>query len=194
MKRRLAMIGLLTAALVAAGLLVHPKPAVSHAAPARAQEPAVPVVVIVDNTEGTWNGITQAAQAWEATGRVRFRFRPDCTDVRHYCAVVDAYNQRDSGWVGLTSPLTDRLAHVQLNTEQKMSPGYEQAVVCHELGHVLGIDDPGPDAPRHVAGCIVGTDDRYYWSEPTDADKAELARVIANGGGDFGVFAWERDR
>lgn len=155
------------------------------AAPA-ATKPGEPVLTVVDNTGGQWYGVRAAAVAWSRTPYLRVRFAADC-DKPTYCVVLDAWSHQRSGWMGLATPLTPRIAHVQLNTsafeveydDTLTNDQLQQAIVCHELGHVIGLAHPAPaTGPRF--GCLANSDHQHTTPHPTEADKVLLRAAAAN--------------
>lgn len=151
------------------------------------------VVHVVDHTNGTWP-VKPAMRAWSKMRGVRFKSATDCTDIRRYCVIVDAWDHQASGWMGLTTYLTRRLSHVQLNDTAQYhyaagTRAQRRAIVCHELAHTLGA--PHPSESAGVWGCIANSDHAHTTPKPTRADRALLRQVMANPGGTWGAFQWQ---
>jgi hypothetical protein len=182
---------MVTAACAAVALSVTASDA--HAAPKRPE----PVLTVVDNTNGQWSGVRAAVRTWGAMPWVRMRPARTCDDAPGYCVVLDAYDHKDSGWMGLTTPLTARVAHIQLNTSGDYAarfgtdqPALRQAIVCHELAHALGIQHPLPTQGKR--GCMANSDHAHTAPGPTAADR-RLFRAAAREPwfSPFGMMQWE---
>lgn len=164
-----------------------------------------PVLTVVDNTDGRWTGVRAAVRAWGAMPWVRIRPASSCEGAPGYCVVLDAYDHGESGWMGLATPLSDRMAHVQFNTSASYAakygtdqPDLRRAIACHELAHVLGISHPvqHPDIPLPARrGCIANSDHAHTDPGPTPADR-RLFRAWAQSpwSAASSMLRWEYDQ
>lgn len=149
---------------------------------------AVPVTV-VDNASHAWAGVPEAIAGWNVSPLVNITLADACTPGA-FCVVVDAFDHR-AQWAGLTTYLAPDLAHVQLDLaalELYPTDADQASVVCHELGHVLGVEHPAPDAPD-VAGCIAAPDPGRTTAQASEADLAGLEHPNGWGALDQGT-AW----
>lgn len=157
-----------------------------HAAAPGAVRPAAhPVQVsVVDHTHGQWAGLTAAVAGWNQSPYVHLTVTDTCQPGT-YCAVVVAGYYGPTTWGAQTSaPTAYSGSIVQVNTYTRPrsfpTTASQSAVLCHELGHVLGI--PHPDRPATGArGCIAGADQNHVTPVASPADLYALARA-AHGG------------
>lgn len=153
MRTRLA----LAVALAALGVLLSwpaPQPAVSADAATGGPQPRQ--VTVVDHTYGKWDGLQWAINGWNYSPYVHLTIRDHC-DPDTLCVIVRTMLLDSRRLKAITTPLEDNLTLITVDTAP--SPRYdtypEQAsVMCHELGHALGLAHP-----RHIVGaggCFAG--------------------------------------
>lgn len=138
-------------------------------------------VTVVDHTAGTWPNVGQVAQAWARSRYVAARVATACK-VGTYCVTVEAGEYGDTGWYGATSATGQASALIQLNLSYTSDPAQQSAVMCHELGHALGIAHPDETDPAGRVGCIAGTGGEAPGpvALPSYADMAQV-RAIGRG-------------
>lgn len=186
MKLRLTVAAAVVGMVVAGGA-VGPAPSAAPAAVLTATTAHVrPVtrVVVVDDTPGAWAGVGRAIRGWNTSPLIHITRAKSCTP-GVYCVYLDAFDQGDTQWLGQTSRLDPWHAHVQFNTHYAKTGREAAAVVCHELGHTLGIPHPTRAEIAHhphVAGCIGGTDPDLTTPAASPADLAALTYVALNPG------------
>jgi hypothetical protein len=167
--------GLLVAAGVFLGQLTH---ATDAEAAQRDSRRYTAKITVVDHTAGTWPGVREVARAWGASRYLQVRVADSCK-VRTYCVTVEAAEYGATPWHGQTMPTGLTSATLQLNLSVPADATLQSAVMCHELGHAIGIAHPAEDADRPgVHGCIASTDPSLTVPLPSAADLAQ-ARAIA---------------
>lgn len=101
------------------------------------------VVDVVDHTGPAWP-VRAAAQAWNRSSSVTYRYAAGCADATR-CVQVWEGRYGQTGWKGLTTTYTDRSGTfaaptvVKLNDSYPSTPPDRRATVCQELGHALGL-------------------------------------------------------
>lgn len=112
-----------------------------YANAASADDTPQPRVVVVDQTGGSWAGVARAAKSWDASEHVTVTVARKC-DPAAYCVVFQHPAEYDRDWLGWWQPVARHVSTVQLNLSHEGAgvPLAQRWVVCHELGHALGIE------------------------------------------------------
>lgn len=119
-----------------------------------AANPPQRVVYYVDHTDSRFPVINKVAD-WDKAPRVKFVKTNTCHGTQ-YC--VDFYQDNlRRGWAGLTRIYRYRNGdiryHIFLDTDPR-TPYKRRSVICHEIGHTLGIGHNG-------RGCMTNSPRRY---------------------------------
>lgn len=152
---------------------------------AEAARPVV-TVVIVDQTNGTWPGIHEAADGWGTSKRIDVVYRSSCVNRKlRYCIVVTAKDMGKIDRYGQAVKTGYTSARVELNTAYAYDYANHallmERVVCHEIGHALGI---GHADAAGAVGCIAAkeTDHANMTPTPSSADLAQLRAAFKGSG------------
>ena len=159
--------------------------AVMAPAASAASDRKVVRVTVVDNTAGTWPGVREVVNGWRRSPYVDAKVAAVCRP-HTYCVTLEAAAYGATEWHGQTVPTGATSALVQLNTSVPADAALQSAVLCHELGHTLGVAHPDADDPTGRWGCIAGTEGGGTTPTPSRADLAQL-RAIRTGTGMQGV-------
>ena len=109
------------------------------------QHPSQPALVVdlVDETRAAWP-VRAASGRWK-TAHVRYTMTRACRSDRS-CVIVREGVFGATGWDGLTSAIPGAMntftspVIILLNDSYLLTGTIRRAVVCHELGHALGLD------------------------------------------------------
>lgn len=179
-----------TPLLIAALVTVAVAWPIGHPAAASARRIEPIQVSVIDRTDGQWSGLAAAVAGWNRSPYVHLTVRPAC-EPGVPCAVIVVGLYGPTSWGAQTSApgagtgasAAYQASLVQLNLSARASfptASQQSAVLCHELGHVLGIPHPtNHRAP--VRGCIAGSDQNHVTPVASDADLKAL--FLARNGG-----------
>jgi predicted Zn-dependent protease len=152
-------------------------------------------VTVVDMLNGQWAGLEDAVAGWNQSPYVHLTVSNTC-DLATWCVTIVAGAYGDTGWGAATGLPTNGTRYTMTRVNLSALPSFpttadQTAVLCHELGHVLGIAHPLPGTSPKVHGCIAATSHDNTTPVVSAADLAALALVRAGTlpGDGFGPFA-----
>lgn len=181
---RVLLLVVVAVALLAGGRPVGDTTTTAHPTAARTVQPVR--VVVVDHTHG-WRGVSAAVAGWNRSPYVHLIQRRACVP-GVFCVVLVAGDYGSTDWVARTHQPVHGRSLVQVNLAHAPQSGttdlWPTAVVCHELGHALGVaHSEGSNSAR---GCIAATDAGNVTATASDDDLLALAVVRNTGRGGLG--------
>lgn len=180
MMRRLLVVGL---------LVLWASPAHANPGPYHWEGTGERTIVLSNMLGSEWDtALAKAMAAWNESPYVEFTIGRDvrCFHGRGMVELCQEYAPSAS-WIGLTGVFTDGTEHityasVEVNTAKSWGSGKRVYVLCHELGHVLGLyHDAAPTDGTLADTCMVP---RFSQSAPpflpNAKDLADLATMYAH--------------
>lgn len=142
-----------------------------------------------DSVSGRWDRhLDQAVTNWRQSGVVRMRVVPSGTNNRKACpsrnGMVEVCSARygKNNWLGLSRIWVDRDNHIvrasiMMNDTYFDDPYYDKPkalrhTMCHELGHILGLDHNNGKSCLNDSATAIFRDVR-----PSEADFKRLKRL-----------------
>ena len=187
--RTVSTLGLVASLLIV--LLVTPGVARADSGPYTwpgSGERTIPIEV--DDLDGQWQKpLTRAIRSWNRSPFVNLVVGTPgtCATVNEGIELCGEHAGATRSWIGLTGVWTcaeplgcDGLidfANIEVNLDKSWSPAKRVFVLCHELGHAIGLDHRAVSPGTTLPSCMTGSFAQS--SSPYLADAQDLADLAA---------------
>ena len=176
--------GLLALAFALATVVIVPLAAEGDAGVYHWRGQGERVLVVENNLGPEWQtALTQAVAMWSSTPEVQLVIGPpgaDCWDFDAAIEVCEAFPETAVSWIGLSSVFKNAEGHItrvfaEVNERKAWGPAKRLYVLCHELGHALGLRHRA--SLTYLPSCMVPA--FKYAMRPIGIDATDRADVAA---------------